>query len=83
MTLVAATLLVAQTPELCKRRRKLGFMAHYDRPSRKMRCARHVARMGERTGKYRVSYGNLRESDHLEDQGVEGTIILRWIFRNI
>jgi hypothetical protein len=25
--------------------------------------------------------GNLRERDHLEDQGVNGTIILRWIFR--
>jgi hypothetical protein len=25
--------------------------------------------------------GNLRERDHLEDLGVEGRIILRWIFR--
>jgi hypothetical protein len=25
--------------------------------------------------------GNLRERDHLEDTGVEGRIILRWIFR--
>jgi len=25
--------------------------------------------------------GNLRERDHLGDQGVDGRIILRWIFR--
>jgi hypothetical protein len=26
-------------------------------------------------------WGNLRERDHLEDRGVDGRIILRWIFR--
>ena len=26
------------------------------------------------------SWGNLRKRDHLEDPGVDGTIILRWIF---
>jgi hypothetical protein len=26
-------------------------------------------------------WGNLRERHHLEDQGVDGKIILRWIFR--
>jgi hypothetical protein len=26
-------------------------------------------------------WGNLREGDHLEDAGVDGRIILRWIFR--
>jgi len=26
-------------------------------------------------------WGNLRESDHLEDPDVDGRIILRWIFR--
>jgi hypothetical protein len=25
-------------------------------------------------------WGNLRERDHLEDTGVDGRIILRWIF---
>ena len=29
----------------------------------------------------RFLWGNLRERDHLEDQGVDGRIILRWIFR--
>ena len=26
-------------------------------------------------------WGNLRERDHLEDKGVDGRIILRWILR--
>ena len=26
-------------------------------------------------------WGNLREGDHLEEPGVDGRIILRWIFR--
>ena len=34
--------------------------------------------MGERRGVYK---GNLRERDDLEDLGVDGKIILRWIFR--
>ena len=25
--------------------------------------------------------GNLRERDHLEDPGIDGRIILRWVFR--
>jgi len=28
-----------------------------------------------------VWWGNLRERDHLEDPGIDGRIILRWIFR--
>jgi hypothetical protein len=34
--------------------------------------------MGEKRGFWR---GILREKDHLEDPGVDGRIILRWIFR--
>jgi len=26
-------------------------------------------------------WGNVRDRDHLEDPGVDGRIILRWIFR--
>jgi hypothetical protein len=48
---------------------------------RRMRWAGHVARMGERTGVYKVLVENLRERDHLVDPGVYGRIILRWISR--
>jgi len=27
-------------------------------------------------------WGNLRERDHLKDSGVDGRLIVRWIFRN-
>ena len=49
--------------------------------SRKMRCAGHVARMGDSRGVYRILVGNVRERDHLGDQGVDGRRILRWFFR--
>jgi hypothetical protein len=35
---------------------------------------------GENRGSYGVLVGNLRERGHLEDLGVDGRIILRWIF---
>ena len=49
--------------------------------SRKMRWAEQVARVDERRGVFRVLVGNLRERDHLGDRGVDGRIILKWIFR--
>jgi hypothetical protein len=36
--------------------------------------------MGERRG-VRFCWGNLRERDYLGDPGVDGRIILKWIFR--
>jgi hypothetical protein len=40
-----------------------------------MRWAGHVAHVGDRKGVYRVGCG-----DHLENVGVDGRIILKWIF---
>jgi len=40
---------------------------------------KHIWGRGEvRTGFW---WGDLREIDHLEDSGVDGRIILRWIFK--
>ena len=44
----------------------------------RMRWVGHVARMGERRDVYRVLVGNVRKKGHLEDQGVDRSIILRW-----
>jgi hypothetical protein len=49
--------------------------------SRWMRWAGHVARMGDRRGTYRVLVGDLRLRDHSQDVGVDGRVILEWIFR--
>ena len=39
--------------------------------------------MGEGRGVYRVWWGNLKEKDRSGDPGVDGRIILRWIFRTL
>jgi hypothetical protein len=48
--------------------------------SRRMRWEGHVARMGERRGVY-WALVRKHEENHLEDPGVVGRILLRWIFR--
>ena len=47
----------------------------------RMRRAGHAACRGNSTGVYRFWWGNLRETDHSEDPGIDGrTILLRLIF---
>jgi hypothetical protein len=48
-----------------------------------MRWAVHVARVEYRRGEACTLFlwGNLRERDHWGDPGVDGRIILTWIFR--
>ena len=47
-----------------------------------MRGAGHVARMEESRDVYNILVGKSEGRDHLDDPGVDGKIILRWIFRN-
>ena len=49
--------------------------------TRRMRWVVHVARMGRGKAYAGFWWRHLRERDHLEDPGVDGRIILRWIFR--
>ena len=49
--------------------------------SRIKRWAGHVARLGRGEVYKEFWWGNLKERDLLEDTGVDGRIILRWIFR--
>jgi hypothetical protein len=51
--------------------------------SRGMRWAGNVACMGrgDRRGAYRVLWGDLRERDYLEDLGLDGRIIFKWILK--
>ena len=49
----------------------------------RMEWAEHVARMGDRRYRTGFWWGELREGDHLQDPGVDGTIILKWIFKKL
>jgi hypothetical protein len=51
--------------------------------SRRLRWAGHVACMGESTGTSRVLVGKPEGGNHLEDTGVDGRIILKWIFERL
>jgi len=46
-----------------------------------MRWVGHVARMEVEQLHTGFSWGNLRERGHLEDPGLDGSLILQWIFR--
>jgi hypothetical protein len=48
-----------------------------------MRWAGHVARMGEDRGMHKVLVGKPERKSHRGDQGIDGKIILRWIFRKL
>jgi hypothetical protein len=51
--------------------------------SRRMRWARHEAHMGNGRGVYMVWVGKSEGKRHWGDSGVDGRIILRWIFRKL
>jgi len=48
---------------------------------RRMIWVGHVAHMGRGEAYTGFWWGNLRARDHLGDPGVDGRIMLRWIFR--
>jgi hypothetical protein len=80
---------VLKTDEVTREWRKLRSEVHnylYSSPniirvmkSRRIRWAGHVGSVGR--GEVHTGFwsGNSRERDHLEDPGIDGRIILRWI----
>jgi hypothetical protein len=46
-----------------------------------MRWAGRVTYMREGRGAYRILVGRSEERDHLEDSGVDGSMILKWNFK--
>ena len=49
--------------------------------SRIMRYVGHIGHVGESRNAHRVLVGKLRERDHWEDLGINGNLILQWIFK--
>jgi len=49
--------------------------------SRRMRWVGHVARIGRGEVNTGFWWGNWSERNYFDDSGVDGRIILRWIFR--
>jgi hypothetical protein len=49
--------------------------------SRRLKGVGHVVHMEENRGIYSVLVRKLRERGHLGDPGLDGRIVLRWIFR--
>ena len=47
----------------------------------RMRWARHMARIGDRRAAYRGWMGRPDRKSQLQDVGVDGRIILHWIFK--
>jgi hypothetical protein len=49
--------------------------------SRRMRWAENLGHMG--SGEMRIGFwwGNVKKRDHLENPGVDGSTVLKWIFR--
>jgi hypothetical protein len=45
------------------------------------RWAGRVARMGEMRSAYRILVGSREGRNHLEDSGIDGKIVLKWIFK--
>jgi hypothetical protein len=48
-----------------------------------LRWAGHVACMGRGEVHTGLQWGNMREGNHLEDPGLDGRIILKWIFERL
>jgi len=48
---------------------------------RRIRWVGHIAHMGRGDVYTGFWWRNVRERDHLQDQSVDGSVILRWIFK--
>jgi hypothetical protein len=53
-----------------------------DNQIKKMRLAGHLSCLGKGEVRTGFWWGNLRGRDYLEDPGIDGKIILNWIFEN-